>query len=543
MTRQDEERRETEPEGHPRPRTWVGDTTTALVRSVPNPDRFAVAGLVSVILLYAVAFQFGTKVTPTTLGFGVGAVLVIVLSWIWIRAKQARAEASAAAEAPEPALTKLELIARGVAAETWRAYDPQLRRRVVKKLLTDREREEDFVDGVRQAIRLSDRANYMTIYSGCFAGPEVPYFVMQYLEGGSLRDYLEAQGTTPLNIEFVRRIVYKVGEAMHYAHQQSVKLGNIKASNILLDANDEPHISPRTRLTFLNPSQLRAAVREREVTLEDLVYVAPELLSAVRAPSARAELNDQYALGILAYELLTSKLPASLPTVHGDEPARARVERTCALILDKDFAAFEELPPAHTVRRDVPMRISEILAKMTSLDPDKRYDRLDQALAALHSAEQSILLAARDSYIRCLSVARSPSFFECFYELFTADATVAAHFAGFTAERWTEQHGKLQGALDACFDFAKLLIPNVEIAEPNVMTRLVGVHGPGLGIGAEEYAAFVDALVATVCGEGERAPYDPECADSKRREEIERAWREMMRPIVDYFLRAAEAQK
>lgn len=439
-------------------------------------------------------------------------------------------------------LRDLELISEGLASLTYSAFDPDLKRRVVKKRLTDLSRSEEFKAGVREAKKVSDRANFVTIYWADLDDPEGPYFVRQYLDQ-SLQDMM-GQQPSRLPIDYVRRVVFKIGSAIRQAHEAGVKLGNVRASNIMLDANEEPHVSPRALETFVSPAQLREAVRERKLTPEDLTYLAPELLCRDGGGSPIIELSDQYALGILAYHLLTGELPPTLAPADDDDdrdsedPRASQVDRACELVLEQGMAAYVALPPLNEVHAQVPTLVGQILARMTALRPEDRYERLDLALAALRSADQSILLAARDSYTRCLAASdRSPTFFECFYAQFTANETVGARFAMFeTPAQWTAQHGKLQASLDACFDFAKLLITEHQVAEPNAMTWLVARHGPkGLAISDVEYDAFVDALVATVCGEDGRAPYDPECASEGRRAEIARAWRELMAPIVRHF--------
>ena len=368
---------------------------------------------------------------------------------------------------------------------------------------------------------------------------------MQYINGGTLRDFIESQGASRISAEVARRIVFAIGDAMLQAHRHSVRLGNIKASNILLDENDDPWISPRTSLTFVNAKQLREAVKTIEVRLEDIVYTAPELLSPEHARDARGDLCDQYSLGILAYELMTSILPPTLPTIT-EQPEAARLERTCRLLVDKGLSAYVSLTPVHEMRRDIPTRIGEVIARMTAVDPQKRYAHLEHALAALRSVERTNLLIVRDSFVRCLEQDSAhagdepprPTFLEAFYDGFTADDVVRERFASFSKEQWTAQHGKLRASIEACFDFAQVLDPKLDIPEPNSMSALARRHGPGgLHITEREYRLFVDALVATVCGVDRREPYDPACTSPERREEIERAWRELLTPITAYFAR------
>ena len=148
---------------------------------------------------------------------------------------------------------------------------------------------------------------------------------------------------------------------------------------------------------------------------------------------------------------------------------------------------------------------------------------------------RSILLAARDSFIRCLANDLQQTFFEQFYAEFTSNEEVAARFDNFDRDSWTAQHGKLRRAIDASFDFVKDYAATVDFELRNSFYDDAQKHAD-LGIESAEYGWFVDALVRTVCGAEEHPPFDPECEDKERCEEIDRSWRELMSPVVRYFI-------
>ncbi len=435
----------------------------------------------------------------------------------------------------------IETIKLGDTSDVLMAMDEVLNRRVVKKVLKRPEQAGEFRENAQAASVLSNLPNFISVYSAGFGGGERPHIIMQHMAKGNLSKHIRAHREAELDLEYARRVVYRIGGAMYEAHNRNVAIGNLKSTNILLDDDYEPYLSPRTRNTFLKAFELRNAVSERLVTLEDLTYTAPEILTRGGARNVPYELSDQYSLGILAYELCTGRLPETLP-LDVSLPETEQLEWACQLIERRGDGAFVELPALKVLRRDVPGHISSIIARMVSLEPEERYPRMDIALGALRSAEHVVVEDARESYVRCLNNPREPGFFECFYDTFTGRGDIGQRFGGFDRDRWTRQHGKLRHALDASFSFVRNYIPNVEVPEPNALTRTARSHGAaGMGIRPDEYRHFVDALVSTVCGDDERAPFDPECEDADRRDEIAIAWRELMKPVVRYFQRKSRS--
>jgi hypothetical protein len=433
-------------------------------------------------------------------------------------------------------LQAIDVLKTGDVSDVVVALDTQLKRTVVKKTMKQREQAEDFIETARAATTLSGLPSFISVYWAGFGACRRPYIVMQHLEKGNLSKHIRRHEAATLDLEYTRKVIVRIGEAMYQAHNRKVAIGNLKSTNILLDERYEPYLLPRTRNTFLRTFELRNAVSNRLVTLEDLVYTAPEVLSRAGSQDTPYELSDQYSLGILAYELLTGELPPTLPidpSLTDDE----RLDAACRLIERRGDAAIVELPPVKERRREVPNLVSSIIQRMVSLDPQDRYPRLDVALGAWRAAEQFLVQEARESYVRCLATARTPGFFECFYDSFTGREGVVARFASFDRDRWTAQHGKLRHALDASFSFVGSYVPNIDVPEPNALTAVAASHGiGGLEVGKTEYRGFVDALIETVCGTETQPPFDTECADPARRDEVEVAWRELMKPVVRYFV-------
>jgi serine/threonine protein kinase len=71
---------------------------------------------------------------------------------------------------------------------------------------------------------------------------EAPFLVMDYVEGQSVAQLLEARQGQPLPLAQATQILYEIGGALHFAHQRGILHRDIKPSNILLDRGDKSYL-------------------------------------------------------------------------------------------------------------------------------------------------------------------------------------------------------------------------------------------------------------------------------------------------------------
>ncbi len=198
-----------------------------------------------------------------------------------------------------------------------------------------------------------------------------PYYVMEYVEQGSLEDQLRTSG--PLGVEHAVAVFRDVAVGLVHAHDKGVLHCDLKPANILLDHEGRPRIADfgQSRLTH-----------EQQPALGTLFFMAPEQADLKAAPDARW---DVYALGALFYTMLTGAPP------HREDPAVSsairQIEQTTDLEerLDHYRRLIVTTPPVAAHRRiaGVDRGLAEIIDRCLSPDPKRRFANVQSVLHAL----------------------------------------------------------------------------------------------------------------------------------------------------------------
>jgi hypothetical protein len=174
------------------------------------------------------------------------------------------------------------------------------------------------------------------------------WYAMDFVRGRSLSELLRESG--PMELEPLLRIVEQVGSALDFAHRNGVLHGNLKPSNILLDAVGWVRVSDFAVVDAFGPPR---AVQAGAPVVPRPEYLAPERFFE-RAPGASA---DQYALAVIVYQCLTGTLP-----FVGD--AFEEVARQQA----------EDAPPRLSeARSDLPVPTMEAVQRALSKVPARRF--------------------------------------------------------------------------------------------------------------------------------------------------------------------------
>ena len=228
--------------------------------------------------------------------------------------------------------------------------------------ITSTENREHFLQEARFLERLK-HPHIVPIYDfGMDDG--LPYLVTEYAPGGSLQDLLKRESRTPLQVKEAVTILSQIGNALDYAHQQNIIHHDLKPANILFNGNGE------ALLADFGIAIMQGDTKSRQATTVDgaLAYMAPE-----RFEGTVSKRSDQYALGCIAYEMLTGRTPfiASPDDIWVIWAHKHKVE---------DPPALTQFNPT------IPEAVEQVVLKALAKHPQERYADLATFVAALQIA-------------------------------------------------------------------------------------------------------------------------------------------------------------
>ncbi|MFB9960195.1 Stk1 family PASTA domain-containing Ser/Thr kinase [Agromyces bracchium] len=262
-------------------------------------------------------------------------------------------------------------IARGGMATVYLATDLRLERRVAIKIMhghlaDDNTFKTRFVQEARSAARLA-HPNVVNVFDQG-QDADMAYLVMEYLPGITLRDLLkDYKRLTP---EQTVDILDAVLSGLAAAHKAGIVHRDLKPENVLL-ADDG-----RIKLGDFGLARAASAnTATGQALLGTIAYLSPELVTRGVADAR----SDIYALGIMAYEMLTGEQP-----YVGEAPMQIAYQH-----------ANESVPAPSTKTPSVPPELDALVLWATSRDPDQRpadarimLDRLREVEPALRPARQ-----------------------------------------------------------------------------------------------------------------------------------------------------------
>jgi len=213
----------------------------------------------------------------------------------------------------------LSRIGIGGMGEVYLAQDTKLRRKVALKLVRAGMDTSEIVARFRQEEQILASLNHPNIaqlYGAGVTDGEVPFLVMEYIEGVRLDDYCKSEAlSTTVTLGLFRKIC----SAVLYAHQRLIIHRDLKPSNILVTAEGEPKLLDFGIAKLLEGQDAFTRMQTLLPGVMTPDYASPEQVRG----EAMTTSTDVYSLGVLLYELLTGQRPYRLKTRSPDEIARA----------------------------------------------------------------------------------------------------------------------------------------------------------------------------------------------------------------------------
>lgn len=253
------------------------------------------------------------------------------------------------------------LIGRGGMAEVHLGFDTRLNRVVaIKRLRTDLARDSVFQARFRREAQSAASLNHPNIVAVYDTSEEnlslpdgrtvaVPYIVMEYVEGHTVKDLLS--DGTPVPIDEAVEIVSGVLAALEYSHARHLVHRDIKPGNIMLTNDGTVKVMDFGIARALTDSQ--ATMTQTNAVVGTAQYLSPE---QARGEQVDAR-SDLYSTGVVLFELLTGR-----PPFRGESAVSVAYQHV------------QELPPLpSSITPDIPEALDRVVMKALAKNREERY--------------------------------------------------------------------------------------------------------------------------------------------------------------------------
>ncbi|HSS20365.1 MAG TPA: protein kinase [Pyrinomonadaceae bacterium] len=248
----------------------------------------------------------------------------------------------------------------GGVGEVYLARDLKLHEKpVVVKVLLEKSLTNDWIlqkfQQEKEALARVDHPGVVGILDTGALPNRMPYLVMQFIEGMSLRDAISAK-PEGLNLERVSLIIKQASAALNAVHEEKIYHRDLKPENIMLQrlARGEEQVKivdfgiAKVKESIVAPSTITGAG-----TAGTIMYMSPEQLHGDKITAA----SDVYSLGVIAYEMVTGRRPFNPDTI--------------AQLSDMQRQGVRVKPA--DLRPRLPEEAQTIILKALSFDPRARY--------------------------------------------------------------------------------------------------------------------------------------------------------------------------
>ncbi|HEY8117112.1 MAG TPA: BTAD domain-containing putative transcriptional regulator, partial [Actinomycetota bacterium] len=258
----------------------------------------------------------------------------------------------------------LEQVGEGAFGVVYRATQPQIGREVaIKAVAPELANHPDFIrrfEREAQIVAKLEHPHIVPLYD-YWREPDAAYLVMRFLRGGSVEDLLRSG---PLDPQRASSILDQVAAALSAAHRQGIVHRDVKPGNVLLDELGNAYLTD-----FGVALEAGSPERSSGTMIRGTPgYLSPE---QVRLDPASPR-SDIYALGIVAYEMLTGAPPFP--------------ESSLTALLDHHVR--DSIPSVQEVRPDLPAALDRVIGRATAKDAEDRFSDALELASAVRAALQ-----------------------------------------------------------------------------------------------------------------------------------------------------------
>ena len=197
-------------------------------------------------------------------------------------------------------------------------------------------------------------------------GPPAVFLVMELVEGSTLRDYLNENGS--LTVEQTLQLITPVLSALSAAHRIGIIHRDIKPENILISKDGRIKVADFGLARNIAMGQTMTA--ESSVVLGSVSYLSPEQVQRGVADAR----SDIYAIGIVLFEMLTGDKPYS-----GETPIQIAYRHV-----------NDRIPNIQTINSAIPASVAELVYEVTAPNPDQRPKDAEELLSKLKEIQAQI---------------------------------------------------------------------------------------------------------------------------------------------------------
>ncbi len=266
-------------------------------------------------------------------------------------------------------------------------FDQLVAIKIIKKSFLNQASEKQFIKERQILANLHD-SHIARLLDGGRTTDNRPYFVMEYIQGISITDYVK---NNKLDVLQIIELFIKTCRAIQVAHENGIVHRDLKPNNIMINTQGSPKLLDFGIAKIMHEDQAKPGFTCTGKLLMTPEYAAPEMIEGKEISTA----TDIYALGVIFYELITGKRPYELTNLSlGD--------------LVKTICEAPILPPSKVSQNHkVDKSLDVIILKALQKSVDNRYHSAGELINDLQNFLNKKVFRSSDSYNNSLLVETS----------------------------------------------------------------------------------------------------------------------------------------